>query len=164
MWCICEWRSSSDNYCGVMEWLDLSHWSLWIPLCLKVEVFCFPCKQLWIRSCHWKIRVLSKCLSSFRITQDKHYGVASPSWSVAQMVKRLSAMQETRVRSLGWEDPLEKEMAAHSSILAWKIPWTAEPGRLLSMGSQRVGHDWATSFTSLHFDVYMQNRATSIVP
>ena len=60
---------------------------------------------------------------------------------VTQTVKRLSAMQETRVRSLGWEDPLEKEMAAHSSILAWKIPWTMEPGRLPSMGSQRVGHD-----------------------
>ena len=60
---------------------------------------------------------------------------------VAQTVKRLSAMQETRVRSLGWEDPLEKEMAAHSSILAWKIAWTAEPGRLLSMGLQRVAHD-----------------------
>ena len=57
------------------------------------------------------------------------------------MVKRLSAMQETRVRSLGWEDPLENEMAAHSSILGLKIPWTAEPGRLLSMGSQRVEHD-----------------------
>ena len=57
------------------------------------------------------------------------------------MVKRLSALQETWVRSLGWEDPLEKEMAAHSSILAWKIPWTAESGRLPSMGSQRVGHD-----------------------
>ena len=60
---------------------------------------------------------------------------------VAQMVKHLSAMPETQVQSLGWEDPLEKEMAAHSSILAWKIPWTVEPGRLLSMGSQRVGHD-----------------------
>ena len=60
---------------------------------------------------------------------------------MAQMVKRLSAVQETRVRSLVWEDLLEKEMAAHSSILAWKIPWTAEPGRLLSMGSQRVRHD-----------------------
>ena len=60
---------------------------------------------------------------------------------MAQMVKRLSAMPETWVRSLGWEDPLEKEMAAHSSILAWKIPWTAEPGRLPSMGSQNVGHD-----------------------
>ena len=60
---------------------------------------------------------------------------------VAQMGKRLSAMQETRVRSLGWEDPLEKEMAAHSNILAWKIPWTVEPGRLPSMRSQIVGHD-----------------------
>ena len=60
---------------------------------------------------------------------------------VAQTVKCLSAMQETWVQSLGWEDPLEKEMAAHSSIPAWKIPWTAEPGRLLSMGSQRVRHD-----------------------
>ena len=55
---------------------------------------------------------------------------------MAQTVKRLSTMQETRVRSLGWEDPLEKEMAAHSSILAWQIPWTEEPGGLLSMGSQ----------------------------
>ena len=60
---------------------------------------------------------------------------------MAQAVKRLSAMQETRVRSLGREDPLEKEMAAHSSTLAWKIPWMEKPGRLLSMGSQRVGHD-----------------------
>ena len=57
---------------------------------------------------------------------------------MAQTVKHLSAMQETQVRSLGWEDPLEKEMATHSSILAWKIPWTEEPGRLQSMGSQRI--------------------------
>ena len=61
---------------------------------------------------------------------------------VAQMVKRLSTMQETWVRSLGWENPLEKEMATHSSTIAWKIPWTEEPGRLQSMGSQRVGHDF----------------------
>ena len=60
---------------------------------------------------------------------------------VAQLVKNLPAMQETWVLSLGWEDPLEKEMAAHSSTLAWKIPWTADPGRLQSMGSQRGGHD-----------------------
>ena len=53
-------------------------------------------------------------------------------------------MWETRVRSLGWDDPLEKEMAIHSSTIAWKIPWTEEPGRLHSMGSQRVGHNWAT--------------------
>ena len=60
---------------------------------------------------------------------------------VAQMVKRLPTTRETWVRSLGWEDLLEKEMATHSSILAWKIPWTEEPGRLQSMGSQRVGHN-----------------------
>ena len=60
---------------------------------------------------------------------------------VAQMVNRLPTMQETQVQSLGWGDPLEKEMAPHSSILAWKIPWMEEPGRLQSMGSQRVGHD-----------------------
>ena len=60
---------------------------------------------------------------------------------VAQMVKHLSTMRETQVRSLGREDPLEKEMATHSSTTAWKIPWTEEPGRLQSMGLQRVGHD-----------------------
>ena len=60
---------------------------------------------------------------------------------VAQMVKRLSPVQETRVRSLVWEDLLEKEMATHSSTLAWKIPWTEEPDGLQSVGLQRVGHD-----------------------
>ena len=60
---------------------------------------------------------------------------------MAQTVKCLSTMQETRVRALEWEDPLEKEMAIHSSTIAWKIPWTEEPGRPQSMGSQRVGHD-----------------------
>ena len=60
---------------------------------------------------------------------------------VAQMVKRLSTMWETWVRYLGREDPLEKEMATHSSTLAWKIPWTEDPSRLQSMGSQIVGHD-----------------------
>ena len=60
---------------------------------------------------------------------------------MAQTVKRLPIMQETRVRSLGQEDLLEKEMATHSSTFAWKISWMEEPGRLQSMGSQRVGHD-----------------------
>ena len=60
---------------------------------------------------------------------------------VAQTVKHLPAMCETQVRSLGWEDPLEKEMASHSSILAWKIPWTEEPGGLQSVGLLRVRHD-----------------------
>ena len=57
------------------------------------------------------------------------------------MVKRLPTMWETQVQSLGWKDLLEKEMATHCNILAWRIPWTEEPHRLQSMGSQRVGHD-----------------------
>ena len=60
---------------------------------------------------------------------------------VAQMAKHLPTMQETRIQSLGREEPLEKEMATHSSTVAWKIPWMGEPGRLQSMGSQRVRHD-----------------------
>ena len=60
---------------------------------------------------------------------------------VAQMVKHLPTMRETQIRSLGWEDPLEKEMATHSSTLAWRIPWMEEPGELQSMGLQRVGHN-----------------------
>ena len=60
---------------------------------------------------------------------------------MAQTVKRLSTMRETWVRYLGQEDPLEKEMAIHSSTIAWKIPWTDEPDKLQSMGSQRVGHN-----------------------
>ena len=60
---------------------------------------------------------------------------------MTQMVRHLPSMQETRVQSLGWEDLLEKEMATHCSILAWKIPWMEEPGTLQSMGLQRVGHD-----------------------
>ena len=66
---------------------------------------------------------------------------------VAQMIKHLPTMRETRVQSLGQEYLLEKEMATHSSTLAWKIPWTVEPGRLQSMGWQRIGHDWATSMS-----------------
>ena len=71
---------------------------------------------------------------------------------MAQRLKRLPGMWETWVRSLGREDPLEKEMATHSSTLAWRIPWREEPGRLQSMGSQRVRHDWVTS---LHFIVVL---------
>ena len=63
---------------------------------------------------------------------------------VAQLVKNPLAMQETWVQSLGWEDPLEKEKVTHSSILAWRIPWTEESDGLQSMGSQRVRHNWAT--------------------
>ena len=68
---------------------------------------------------------------------------------VDQRLKRLPTMQETWVRSLDQEDPLEKETVTHSSILAWRIPRTEKPGRLQSTGSKRVGHDWATSLSSL---------------
>ena len=71
-------------------------------------------------------------------TRDK---VTDKKWMVAQTAKRLPAMREIRFQSLGLEDPLEEEMATHSSILAWRIPWTEEPDRLHSIGLQRVGHD-----------------------
>ena len=80
------------------------------------------------------------------------------SWAsvVAQMVKNPPAMWETWVQSLGWEDPLEKGMATHSSILAWRIPWIEEPGRLQSMRLQRVRHNWGTfSLVTNRFTVNM---------
>ena len=87
----------------------------------------------------------------FTLTWNMRYLLLKPSFIrcrislVAQTVKRLPIVRETRVQSVGWEDLLEKEMAPHSSILAWKIPWMEEPGRLQSMVSQRVGHEWVTS-------------------
>ena len=97
---------------------------------------------------------LNQCPITWRIKQNLIFGwvAFTQFWATilkeAQTVKRLPAMQETRFRFLGWEDPLEKKMAIHSSTLAWKIPWTEEPDRLQSTGSQRVRHNWATS---LHF-------------
>ena len=78
-----------------------------------------------------------------RVSGNIHiqYGLLVGGFLVAQAVKNLLALQETQVRSLGWEDALEKEMAAHSSNLAWKILWTEEPDRLQSKSSKRVGHD-----------------------
>ena len=64
-------------------------------------------------------------------------------------------MQETQVQSLGWEDILEKGMATHSSILAWRIPWTEEPGGLQSMGSQKVGHNWTTNTLAMFWTFYL---------
>ena len=94
--------------------------------------------QVWL----WKF-FPPAILSNLTVGTEKAHNWNYPRWAslMAQRVKRLPAMQETQVQSLGWEDPLEKEMVTHSSILAWKIPWTEEPGRLQSMGSQRVGHD-----------------------
>ena len=84
---------------------------------------------------------------------------------VAQLVKNLPATQEIWVQSLGWEDPLEEEMAAHSSILAWKIPWTEETGGLQSIGWQRVRHDWSDlaqpSYLLNHTNHYIPNQPRS---
>ena len=85
--------------------------------------------------------------------ENQPHGFKSQLWLevwaslVAQRLKHLPPVRETQVRSLGQEDPLEKEMVTPSSILAWRIPWTEKPGRLQSMGSQRVGHDWVTSLS-----------------
>ena len=81
---------------------------------------------------------------------------------VAQRLKRLPGMWETRLWSLGWEDPLEKEMAPHSSTLAWRIPWMEEPGGLQSMGSQRVRHDWVT-FTFTFTNGYWNALKVSLI-
>ena len=82
---------------------------------------------------------------------------------VAQRLKRLPLMWETQVRFLGREDPLEKETVTHSSILAWRIPWTEKPGRLQSTGSQRVRHDWATSLThSIFYCIYVPHFLYSL--
>ena len=103
----------------------------------RSPVTCGPCTP---RQAPW--RGLNRChfiylLKRRQLTSQSKF-IAS---LVAQMVKCLPAMWETGIRFLGWEDSLEKEMATHSSTLAWKIPWTEEPGRLQSMGSQRVGHN-----------------------
>ena len=74
-----------------------------------------------------------------------------PASLVAQMVKLLPAIWETWVQSLVWEDPLEKEMATHSSLLAWKIPWTEKPGRLPPKGSQRLGHDFTFTLSKIKY-------------
>ena len=81
---------------------------------------------------------------------------------VAQMVKSLPAMQETSVQSLSWEDPLEKGTATHSSIPAWRIPWTEEPSELQSMGLQRVRHDWATNTFQKYFSTFQKYFLTDV--
>ena len=82
---------------------------------------------------------------------------------VAKRVNRLPAMWETRVRSLGWEDPLQKEMVTHSSILAWRIPWTEESSGLQSTGSQRAGYNWETSLSFFLYTAFKSFPDGSVV-
>ena len=118
----------------------------------------------------WNLKVRPWIVpSKFTLNMDNFHHL----WRalVAQMVKNLPAMPETRVWSLGWEDLLEKGMATQSSISAWRIPWTEEPGGLQSMGSHRVGHDWVTNTligralsraSSIHCLVYFQKPAWAL--
>ena len=90
--------------------------------------------------CEWLLS-LSVTFSRFIHAVTGFYSLLWPNPLVAQMLKNPPAMQETWARSLSWEDPLEKDMATHCSIIAWKISWTEEPGGVQSMGSQRVTHN-----------------------
>ena len=113
--------------------------------------------------CPWYNSILSNpCLelsSYFFVTSLTLWNVLS----VVQMVKHLPTMWEAQLRSLGWEDPLEKEMETHSSILAWKIPWTEESGRLQSMGLPRVGHDWVTWLSSYSIKAHFIYALFSVI-
>ena len=134
---LCSWGSTTTD-CVVLQYYFLE--KIYIKLDLYNLNSCFSrvnCIWMFIR-CQ---ALCFLCIFLFSIYSSLRDSL------VAQRLKRLPAMWETWVRSLGWEDPLEKEMASHSSILAWRIPWMEEPGGLQSTGSKRVGHDWATSLT-----------------
>ena len=142
-----------------------SWWLRWLRICLQYRR---PRSNPWVRKITWRRERLptpvfwpgefhgQRSLQGYSpwgcqesdMTEWLHFHFQRNSL-VAQMVKSVPEMWETWVRSLGQEDPLDKGMATHSSILAWKIPWIEEPGRPQSMGSQRVGHSWATNTLTL---------------
>ena len=130
------------NSCPTQTGWD--HWPFsWA--CVNGQWMTFWCqgaKNPALRSCE-SCHILKCFLWSLILRCNLHRTSTSP-FLMAQMVKNLPAMQETWIRSLGWEDPLEKGTAIHSSILAWRIPWAQEPGGLQSMGLQKDGHNWAT--------------------
>ena len=145
---------------AMMDAMILAFWMLSFKPAFSLSSFTFI-KRLFSSSSLSAIRVTSYAYQSLLFLPailippcdssnpafGMRYSECRPS-QVAQKVKCLPAMWETQVWSLDWEDPLKKEMATHSSTLAWKIPWRKEPGRLQSMGLQRVGHDWATSHST----------------
>ena len=110
----------------------------------------------------WNIRnYLQRCCKCWKSKAGSETWTKLPhhrSSLVAQVVKNLPAVQETRIRSLGQKDPLEKGMATHSNILAWRIPWTEEPGGLQSMGLHRVRHNWVSD-THTHAHAHTHARA-----
>ena len=123
------------------------HFPIWnqsVVPCLVLTVASWPAYRFLRRQIRWPDIAIS-----WRIFHCLLWSMQSKTSLVAQSVKNLPAVQEIQVHSLGWGDALEKEMATHSSILAWKLSWTEEPGGLQSIGLQRVGHDWVTN-TYLH--------------
>ena len=141
-------KSHFSLRCSRFCWMNISLFAyafFWRPQIFLSFVISFGYYLFSPIMCSWLMRYLGTC-TSLLITW-----ASQVSW----MVKCLPAMQETWVLSLDQDDPLEKEMAIHSSTLAWKIPWTEEPGRLQSMGSQRVGHDWATSLSLFHHVMFL---------
>ena len=126
---------------------------------IKTSKGSFLINVIYLIVAHW-LQQQQKMPMLFHLSSLSEHGASLVTWTV----KRLPAMRETQVQSLGQEDPLEKEMATHSSTLAWRIPWTKEPGGLQSMGLQRFGHDWATSlyFTSEHSEGPKKNQWTQL--
>ena len=112
----------------------------------------------------WLAGLEKQAISCFDGRDENWYNAFRGATLVVQTVKRLPAMQETRVRFLGREDPLEKEMEIHSSTLAWKIPWTEEPDRLQSMGLQRVRHDWVKKLWHYLKILYMYFLFVPLIP
>ena len=132
----------------MLHCLDIPQYFLPIYQLMNMKVFFIFLSSINNTAMNIHIFVFSLLLNMYQVIELLKHMVNlfdSLAFLVVQMVKCLPAMHETRVRFLGWEDPLEKEMATRSSTLAWKIPWMKEPGRLQPMGSKRVGHDWATS-------------------
>jgi len=121
---------------------------IWFQLFLNLLILAFMTQNTVYfceySKCSWKGCTFFCCWVEYSINVNLSMVFFRASL-VTQTINNLPAMQETWVRSLGQEDPLEKGMAIHSSILAWRIPWTEEPSRLQSMGSQRVRHDWVTN-------------------
>ena len=154
--CSCPW-DLPGNSTGVGCHCLLCEGSLVFPFC------CFPlfiCIDHWRKLSYFSLQFFGTLHSNGCISFSP-LPFASLFTVVAQTVKRLSTMRETQVQSLDSEDPLEKETAIHSSTIAWKIPWTEEPGRLQSVGSQRVGHNWATSCSGSVLEMWILNHWTT---
>ena len=141
------WRTGKPGLLqsmGSQNWTQLSDWTTttksWGDKALLYFAF-ISVPQ------HSTLLTLGSVSLIWRLGPTQNLNLSLVASLVAQRLKHLPGMRETRIQYLGQKDPLEKEMATHSSTLAWRIPWKEEPGRLQSMGSQRVGHDWVTSLS-----------------